>query len=123
MLNKYCISGVIYVGLVMMELLKGKLRESGVPDQSQSAALNGCNLDSSSLEKILSIDEIIASICSERRKKPGKRLVQSTSSFCCFVQDHFFHKHCETSCYLLPCFFCYFAFKREKRKRPFRQLH
>lgn len=71
--KKFDLKTLRAIGLIMMELLKGKLRESGVPDQSQSAALNGCNLDSSSLEKILSIDDIIASICSERRKKPGKR--------------------------------------------------
>lgn len=63
-----------------MEHLKGELRASDVPDLSQSAALNGCNLLDSSLEEILSIDEIMASICSDRRKKPGKRLVRSTKS-------------------------------------------
>lgn len=64
-----------------MEHLKGQLSLSDVPDQSQFSALNGSNLLDSSLEKILSIDDIMASICSERRKKPGKRLVLTTS--CC----------------------------------------
>lgn len=78
-LNKYGISGPIYVGFVLMENLREQLRATGIPDQSQSPAINGCNLLDSSLEKVLSIDEIKASICSDRRKKPGKRLVQTTS--------------------------------------------
>lgn len=75
----------MYVGFALMEHLKGQLRASDVPDQSQSAALNGCNLLDCSLEKILSIDEIMASVCSDRRKKPGKRLVKTTSGCCCIV--------------------------------------
>ncbi|KAE8650857.1 uncharacterized protein LOC101210446 [Cucumis sativus] len=60
------------IGFVLMEHLKGKLRTSDVSDLSQST-FNACNLLDSNLEKILSIDEIMASICSDRRKKPGKR--------------------------------------------------
>ncbi|KAG7036244.1 hypothetical protein SDJN02_03046 [Cucurbita argyrosperma subsp. argyrosperma] len=65
--------GISTFWFILMEHLKGQLSVSGVPDQSQFSALNGSNLLDSSLEKVLSIDDIMASICSERRKKPGKR--------------------------------------------------
>ncbi|XP_011653427.1 uncharacterized protein LOC105435221 [Cucumis sativus] len=67
------------IGFVLMEHLKGELRTSDVSDLSQSA-LNACNLLDSNLEKILSIDEIMASICSDRRKKPGKRPQEKVDS-------------------------------------------
>ncbi|XP_023533769.1 uncharacterized protein LOC111795522 [Cucurbita pepo subsp. pepo] len=71
--EKFDLKTLRAIGFILMEHLKGQLSVSGVPDQSQFSALNGSNLLDSSLEKILSIDDIMASICSERRKKPGKR--------------------------------------------------
>lgn len=71
--EKFDLKTLRAIGFILMEHLKGQLSLSDVPDQSQFSALNGSNLLDSSLEKILSIDDIMASICSERRKKPGKR--------------------------------------------------
>lgn len=71
--EKFDLKTLRALGFILMEHLKGQLSVSSVPDQSQFSALNGSNLLDSSLEKILSIDDIMASICSERRKKPGKR--------------------------------------------------
>lgn len=71
--EKFDLKTLRAIGFILMEHLKGQLSVSGVPDQSQFSALNGSNLLDSSLEKVLSIDDIMASICSERRKKPGKR--------------------------------------------------
>lgn len=71
--EKFDLKTLRAIGFILMEHLKGQLSVSSVPDQSQFSALNGSNLLDSSLEKILSIDDIMASICSERRKKPGKR--------------------------------------------------
>ncbi|KAG6606306.1 hypothetical protein SDJN03_03623, partial [Cucurbita argyrosperma subsp. sororia] len=71
--EKFDLKTLRALGFILMEHLKGQLSVSGVPDQSQFSALNGSNLLDSSLEKVLSIDDIMASICSERRKKPGKR--------------------------------------------------
>ncbi|XP_022156102.1 uncharacterized protein LOC111023068 [Momordica charantia] len=78
--EKFDLKTLRAIGFALMEHLKGQLRASDVPDQSQSAALNGCNLLDCSLEKILSIDEIMASVCSDRRKKPGKRPRQKADS-------------------------------------------
>lgn len=71
--EKFDLKTLRAIGFILMEHLKGQLSVSGVPDQSQFSALNGSNLLDSSLEKVLSIDDIMASICCERRKKPGKR--------------------------------------------------
>ncbi|KAL0558608.1 hypothetical protein IC582_003185 [Cucumis melo] len=71
--EKFDLKTLRAIGFVLMEHLKGELRTSDVSDLSQSATLNACNLLDSNVEKILSIDEIMASICSDRRKKPGKR--------------------------------------------------
>ena len=96
-----------------MEHLKGKLRTSDVSDLSQST-FNACNLLDSNLEKILSIDEIMASICSDRRKKPGKRLVPFTSSCVCIVQDHILERI--VKCHVNYCFvILIFHINREKK--------
>ncbi|KAA0055731.1 hypothetical protein E6C27_scaffold181G001160 [Cucumis melo var. makuwa] len=82
--EKFDLKTLRAIGFVLMEHLKGELRTSDVSDLSQSATLNACNLLDSNVEKILSIDEIMASICSDRRKKPGKRgkkLLTTTLTF------------------------------------------
>uniref|UniRef100_A0A9I9DRZ1 Uncharacterized protein n=1 Tax=Cucumis melo TaxID=3656 RepID=A0A9I9DRZ1_CUCME len=85
--EKFDLKTLRTIGFVLMEHLKGELRTSDVTDLSQSA-LNACNLLDSNLEKSLPIDEIMTSICLDRRKKPGKRLVPFTCSCVCIVQDH-----------------------------------
>ncbi|XP_008460383.2 uncharacterized protein LOC103499220 [Cucumis melo] len=70
--EKFDLKTLRTIGFVLMEHLKGELRTSDVTDLSQSA-LNACNLLDSNLEKSLPIDEIMTSICLDRRKKPGKR--------------------------------------------------